>query len=590
MAYAVLVATATIALFGQSFAGSNFLAVPKVKIEDLEADLLTELAGAASNSNASATASHLATLEAALRPMFAAVPKEEDGTLGHNVVRYVLQRFFAHQHGWFIRGLEPNQGSSANATLDANGSQQSLQDWAPAYLQGFLETMMTGSGVSLRELAVYAATLQDLVHKEEKGNLRQAYANLDQSTDVDMEQEKAFQVFETYMMIYMLNGNWTAQMASQVPRLRQLFSKKVSHWDETLDWLRQLLKETTTSSGESGKLDFDGATGLVAEIGNRFASFNTAECGRLKSALITTESAKPGRVRLVDFYKMGLQGAWEFNEKIDFLRDIGTLDESDPSTPLVILPNYVQARSNCLAVSSFYAVCCPNECEGLMQTLEAEIVGSTARPSRIAKIVSKLSSATVQAPRTLSKVLMQRLQSIASHHGGEVPLHGRLFAQWMHHAFPRECVFPQAGGTASAQTADEWVLTSGQADSTLTKEEMQAEIESDTCRLLPKGVECNHHGRTIVASHGAEDEELPWDSSEELLIVRSSPPAQVATGAVSQNVPLRPLNDIMLWCALLFMVSSLGWAFKATNAGRRLSLWAGVPLSTSVAKPVMHFA
>merc|ERR1719506_2316314 len=210
-------------------------------------------------------------------------------------------------------------------------------------------------------------------------------------------------------MIYMLNGNWTAQMASQVPRLRQLFSKKVSHWDETLDWLRQLLKESTTSSGESGKLDFDGATGLVAEIGNRFASFNTAECGRLKSALITTESAKPGRVRLVDFYKMGLQGAWEFNEKIDFLRDIGTLDESDPSTPLVILPNYVQSRTNCLGVSSFYAVCCPNECESLMQHLENEIATSTARPSRIAKIVSKLSSATVQAPRTLSKVLMQRL-------------------------------------------------------------------------------------------------------------------------------------------------------------------------------------
>merc|ERR1719198_1881440 len=128
-----------------------------------------------------------------------------------------------------------------------------------------------------------------------------------------------------------------------------------------------------------------------------------------------------------------------------------------------------------------------------MRHLESVIVSSTARPSLIARTVSKLSSPTVSAPRTISKQLMQRLQDIASHHGGEVPLHGRLFAQWMHHAFPRECAYPHAAGTTSAQTADEWMLKTGQADSTLTKEELEAEVASDTCRLLPKGVDCDGH-------------------------------------------------------------------------------------------------
>merc|ERR1719316_2415641 len=194
-------------------------------------------------------------------------------------------------------------------------------------------------------------------------------------------------------MIYMLGGNWTPAMASQVDHLMQLFSKKVSHWDDTLTWLRKLLHENAASSdnAESG-LDFNGALHVASEIGNRFATFNTDECGRLKGDLLSKESAKPGRIRLVDFYKLGLEGAWEFKEKIDFLRDIGTLDESDPSTPLVILPNYVQARTNCLAVSSFYAVCCPDECEHLMQHLEAVVISSTARPSLIIDIVSKLSS------------------------------------------------------------------------------------------------------------------------------------------------------------------------------------------------------
>ncbi len=121
-------------------------------------------------------------------------------------------------------------------------------------------------------------------------------------------------------------------------------------------------------------IDFSGALHLASEIGNRFATFNTGECDRLKSQLMTAESAKPGRIRLVDFYKLGLKGAWEFNEKIDFLRDIGTLDESELSAPLVILPNYVQARTNCLAVSYVYTLCCPYECEGVMQQLKHEIV------------------------------------------------------------------------------------------------------------------------------------------------------------------------------------------------------------------------
>ena len=44
----------------------------------------------------------------------------------------------------------------------------------------------------------------------------------------------------------------------------------------------------------------------------------------------------------------------------------------------------------------------------------------------------------VVAPRALSQALQMRLREVASLHGGRVPIHGRLFAQWMHHAFPRE--------------------------------------------------------------------------------------------------------------------------------------------------------
>merc|ERR1719440_2763933 len=109
-------------------------------------------------------------------------------------------------------------------------------------------------------------------------------------------------------MICMLRGNWSEIAATHVERLMQLFSKKIHHWSDTLDWLKQLLHERDASSANPGSgLDFDRALQVSTEVGNRFATFNTAECGRLKSGLVTKESAKPGRVRLVDFYRMGLE-------------------------------------------------------------------------------------------------------------------------------------------------------------------------------------------------------------------------------------------------------------------------------------------
>merc|ERR1740121_1961931 len=96
-------------------------------------------------------------------------------------------------------------------------------------------------------------------------------------------------------------------------------------------------------------------------------------------------------------------------------------------------------------------------------------------------VVSNLESDTVEAPRNLSSVQLSRLGAIAELHGGQVPLHGRLFAQWMHHAFPRECPFPHMSGSTSALSHEEWHKSTGGDNPLATKEEMQrraAELEA----------------------------------------------------------------------------------------------------------------
>merc|ERR1719502_246469 len=87
----------------------------------------------------------LTRLEASLTPMFASMPKERDGTLSHSVVRYALQRFFAHQHGWSIRSFEIGNATST-PVADNSSNVGDADDWAPGYLQMLLEKLTSRPG------------------------------------------------------------------------------------------------------------------------------------------------------------------------------------------------------------------------------------------------------------------------------------------------------------------------------------------------------------------------------------------------------------------------------------------------------------
>merc|ERR1719428_1003777 len=58
-----------------------------------------------------------------------------------------------------------------------------------------------------------------------------------------------------------------------------------------------------------------------------------------------------------------------------------------------------------------------------------------------------------EAPQLQGSLQRQLEQIAATHPLGLIPVHGRLFAQWLHYVFPRECPFPHAAGSAAAHTA-----------------------------------------------------------------------------------------------------------------------------------------
>merc|ERR1719410_360114 len=100
-------------------------------------------------------------LEGELRAMYVALPKNEQGTLEPTAVRYALHRYFVQKHGWYVKGLEP-----AGQAWNSSSPSSILKSRVPAFIESLFEQRLHGKGMSLHEVAVFAATLSDLVHNE----------------------------------------------------------------------------------------------------------------------------------------------------------------------------------------------------------------------------------------------------------------------------------------------------------------------------------------------------------------------------------------------------------------------------------------
>jgi len=493
----------------------------RVSEADIQTTLLEEVEGTLGSGSAT---NRLRLLEATLKVMYDALPKNEYGNLEHATVRYALHRLFIMRHGWSIKGLGRHvEGANVSSLAGV------LKDQVPAYIQSAFEERLGERGLGLRELAVMASTLEHLIHKEAVGRLGDIYNLFKILPTAQVSEAKANKIFDTYMMAFILGeslGNLTRYDAQVLTaEMPELFLA----WGDTQNFVRRIRSNITqTSEDGSSMLEFAALAKVAEVIGEEYGSFQNFECHQLKETLMKMEFAGSGRVKLADFYKPALGGSWQFQENIEYLRLLGTLDESDPNSISVIIVNYLHSQANCIASSGYYSVCCIDECEGLLGRLEESIAAPEAKPSTIVAIVEGMSSSTVNSSRKLSAKLLSYLDDIAALHNGKVPLHGRLFAQWMHHAYPRECPYPHMSGTTRQQTPDEWLLESG-IDSVATEIEMR---------------QFSNH--TVTTGVGSEDELVPWSSEEELLVCRKQEDIEV----VSIFARLRPVVLFVSACLL----------------------------------------
>jgi len=446
-----------------------------VVTDDVEKDFLEEVEDALGTHLVDRSRERMAEIMKGLRPMFESLEKNPFGKLEAPAVRYALHRLFQARHGWLMKGLDP-----AGQRFNTSSPVEALEGKAPVHVQEIFEKRLSAEGFGLQELAVFASVLETLVSMEAAGRLKDIYAKLGMDLATELDINQVDDMMDFYMTIYIVGKEAEAVSGKKLKTLKSVMTKVYGHWPETQQYVRKVRSEAMP---EKEQVTFADLQAVLVKIGEGFGQMQNGECQGMKQRLLALEGDESGCVPLSSFYAGHFKSDgedWQFSESIDYLRENGILDNSDPSNMKVMVANYMYAPGNCIGQSQYYSICCIDECQSLFGQIERQVRGTTASPEDLAYIVASLSSDTVPANRTLAPAQFRQLLKIAEYHSGKVPIHGRLFMQWMHMVYPRECAFPQLAGTTKPMAPEEWSKTKGGSikSAVVTKEEMSSFINA----------------------------------------------------------------------------------------------------------------
>jgi len=346
------------------------------------------------------------------------------------------------------------------------------------------------------------AAMERLTFDEVVRTVEACFSLNDKSVMEVLSLSETMDVLSSYLITSMFGGS--------TDKKKHLFDKKhinlrYPHWDTSFLFLIDIAGSDTFQRSPSSnpfvedrKFSFQDLIRMAERVSEEFGPWSDHECHDMKDLLMERDVYGSGRVKLADFYRRSQDGAWQFTEQSEYLRQLGALDESSPSLgPQVLIPNYITGMSNCITSAPYYSICCLNECDQIYQNLEAQIPAPTASPAEIIKAVERMpQSAGISAP------LRAKLDEVAETHNSNVPLHGRLVAQWLHFAFPHECPYPHEAGTISPKTPDEWRVERGDDADSVSEDEVRQIIEMDVG----------------VQSFSAEDAMMSWTPTESLLV------------------------------------------------------------------------
>jgi len=442
-------------LAAHSFLGTTLDSV----LSDLHESLRDLLTVAHHGGNAE-VAQRLSKIESSIARTFQALPKNTVGRLAPRPVRHLVHNYFAKEHGWQIQGLEPH-GMRTNASeLFETGI---IQDKSPALVEQLVEAHESDRGLDIADVAAMIVMLERLVLDESTNLLHVAYYLNGVSASEQLDPTELHEILRSYLLLVEMGVRGNHEDIELHQEIKARVAAFGKGWPTLMEFENEAVMvyeyntKHVTNPFDRELFSFEMAAHMADDLAQGYGKWQNAECSRMKDDLMAMDVDGSGLIPLSTFYIRSDKREYQFTESEEYLREISAIDDSWHVEPRVRIANYVAGPSNCIASSKYYSVCCLNECDGLLNELEGSIKAPGASPERVVDLVSNLTSSSMLTPKAVSTELRSKLHWIAERNHGEVPLHGRLFAQWLHHAFPYECPFPHLSEDGSELTAQHWL-------------------------------------------------------------------------------------------------------------------------------------
>jgi hypothetical protein len=451
----------TLLLLANSHLGSD------IHREEVERALATSVhSGVHPVRSGSLASSKLKIIHTSIAPYLNSVPKTVDERFSPSVVRYLINRYFIHKYGMKMTGIEDFRSNTTKVS-DSVLLQKKLPSYANGPVQKYLDTI----GYVEDDIVMLIATMEQLINDDILESIESAYKINEVPATSNLDRSQMYSILHSFLVEAVMLGDYTnSQHHFQA---KNNISIVFPNWDSVENLLEDVvdadahvanLAAHPSHRGATPKYKFDNTVVLAQRAVEEMGPWLDQECKKIQEPLVKMDKQDTGRVRLFDFYSHSEDGA--FVESEAYLRQLGALDESSASLgPQVIIPNYMQGANNCIVFGKYYSLCCMNECEGMQRQLEDHIGRPSAPVAEIASAMQKLFSMDLNMwfahdldlsdPRR-NTTLLDDLHRVAGIDGGEVHLQGRLFAQWLHFAFPRSCPFPYSSGALQQQTFDEF--------------------------------------------------------------------------------------------------------------------------------------
>jgi hypothetical protein len=329
-------------------------------------------------------------IEGALWHSFQAVPKDKWGRAAPRAVRHLVHTYFAAEHGWLLSGLAPH-GMHPNMT-DLH-QVDILQERAPAIVEALLETRRSQLGLSFTDVVSVVAAVERLVLDESIALLQAAYMLNHRDTGELLDARTLLDVLESYLLVFDQGSRANLSAVEAHQKTKKLLAERGGSWADLSEFAQDAQQNYAYSHrGElnpfaPSQYSFQASSQIVEDLALSYGQWQDAECRSMKSELMKLDPDNNGRVPLSTFYSQPKSAVYQFVESVDYLREVGALEELSVGDPSVRIANYILSPTNCIATSSFFSVCCLSDCGQLTGEVEHMVQAPAASPEILLGIV-----------------------------------------------------------------------------------------------------------------------------------------------------------------------------------------------------------